>query len=196
MEENKSRPNNRRKKIAAFIIFPLLIIMGAVILFFDREYKATHFSTVVLGIGMGFLFVPLNTMTMSSIKKEEMGNATGIFNLLRNLGGSFGVAFITTMLARRAQFHQVHLVEHLTPFDRNLQSALPQISQILQGRGFIPSLSDQGSLGLIYGEVIRQASMLSFNDAFYLLSTMMMVILPLVLLMKKGKEGIPTTDLH
>jgi len=91
------------------------------------------------------------------------------------------------MLARRAQFHQVHLVEHLSPFDRNFQIALPQISQLLQDRGINPSLSDQGSLGLIYGEVIKQASMLSFNDAFYLLSTMMMLILPLVLLMKKGK---------
>jgi DHA2 family multidrug resistance protein len=125
-----------------------------------------------------------------------MGNATGIFNLLRNLGGSFGVAFITTMLARRAQFHQVHLVEHLTPFDRNFQIALPNISQILQGRGFIPSLSDQGSLGLIYGEVIKQASMLSFNDAFYLLSTMMILILPLVLLMKKGEAHGPGPGVH
>ena len=162
----------------------------------QADFNTVFWPRVVLGIGMGSLFVPLNTMTMSSIKKEEMGNATGIFNLLRNLGGSFGVAFITTMLARRAQFHQVHLIEHLTPFDRNFQITFPNISQILQGRGFLPSLSDQGSLGLIYGEVIKQASMLSFNDAFYLLSTMMMLVLPLVLLMRKGKEGIPTTDVH
>jgi len=60
--------------------------------------------------------------------------------------------------------------------------------RILQGRGINPSLSDQGSLGLVYGEVIKQASMLSFNDAFYLLSIMMMLILPLVLLMKKRKN--------
>lgn len=123
-----------------------------------------------------------------------MGYATAIFNLLRNLGGSFGVAFITTMLARRAQFHQVHLVEHLTPFDKNFQLAVPQISQMLQDRGFVPSLIDQGSINLIYGQVIRQASMLSFNDAFYLLSTMMMLILPLVLLMKKA--DVPEAGMH
>lgn len=162
----------------------------------QADFNTIFWPRVVMGIGMGFLFIPLTTMTMSSIRKEEMGNATGIFNLLRNLGGSFGVAFITTMLARRAQFHQVHLIEHLTPFDRNFQIVLPNISQILQSRGFIPSLSDQGSLGLIYGEVIRQASMLSFNDAFYLLSTMMMVILPLVLLMKKGKAYGPGPGVH
>jgi len=160
------------------------------------DFNPIFWPRVVLGIGMGFLFIPLTTMTMSSIKKEEMGNATGIFNLLRNLGGSFGVAFITTMLARRAQFHQVHLVEHLSPFDRNFQIALPQISQLLQGRGINPSLSDQGSLGLIYGQVIKQASMLSFNDAFFLLSTIMILILPLVLLMKKGKAEGPGPGMH
>jgi DHA2 family multidrug resistance protein len=126
-------------------------------------------------------------MTLSHIRKEEMGNATGIFNLLRNLGGSFGVAIVTTMLARRTQFHQVRLVEHVTPFDGNFQLALPQISRILQGRGFVPSLQNHGSLGFIYDQLLRQASMLSFNDAFYLLSIIMMLILPLVLLMKKGE---------
>jgi len=77
-------------------------------------------------------FIPLTTMTMSSIRKEEIGYATSIFNLLRNLGGSFGMAFVTTMLARRGQLHQVHLGEHFTPFDRNFQLALPQISQTLR----------------------------------------------------------------
>ena len=149
-----------------------------------------------MGVGMGFLFIPLTTLTLSGIRKEEMGNATAIFNLLRNLGGSFGVAIVTTMLARRAQFHQVHLVEHLTPFDRNFQLAVPQISQVLRDRGFISSPPDQGSLGFIYGELIKQASMLSFNDVFHLLSIMMMLILPLVLLMKKGKEGISPVGGH
>jgi DHA2 family multidrug resistance protein len=162
----------------------------------NADFNTIFWPRVVLGVGMGFLFIPLTTMTMSSIRKEEMGYATAIFNLLRNLGGSFGVAFITTILARRAQFHQVHLVEHLTPFDKNFQLAVPQISQMLQDRGFAPPLFDQGSINLIYGQVIRQASMLSFNDAFYLLSTMMMLILPLVLLMKKGKADVPGAGMH
>jgi DHA2 family multidrug resistance protein len=162
----------------------------------QADFNTIFWPRVVLGVGMGFLFIPLTTMTMSTIRKEEMGNATAIFNLLRNLGGSFGVALVTTMLARRAQFHQVHLVEHLTPFDRNFQLSLPQISQMLQDKGLIPSLSDQGSLGLLYHQLIREASMLSFNDTFYLLSAMMMLILPLVLLMKKGKEDVSGPGLH
>jgi DHA2 family multidrug resistance protein len=149
-----------------------------------------------MGLGMGFLFISLTTTTLSGIPKEEMGNATAIFNLLRNLGGSFGVAFTTTLLAIRAQFHQVHLVEHLTPFGMNLQRALPQISQLLQEKGFNPSLSTQGSLGLIQQQLLREASMLSFNDCFHLLSVMMILILPLVLLMKRGANAPPLPGIH
>jgi len=162
----------------------------------QADFNTIVWPRVMMSAGFGFLFILLTTLTLSDIRKEEMGNATGIFNLLRNLGGSFGVAIITTMLARRAQFHQVHLIEHLTPFDRNFQLALPQISRILQGRGFVPSLRNQGSWGLIYDQLLRQASMLSFNDAFYLLSIIMMLILPLVLLMKKGEAHGPGPGMH
>ena len=151
----------------------------------QADFNTIFWPRVVMGAGMGFLFIPLTTMTLSSMRKEEMGNATAIFNLLRNLGGSFGVAIVTTILTRRAQFHQVHLVEHLTPLDRNFQLALPQISQILQDRGFIPSSLNQGSLNLIYSQVLREASMLSFNDVFYILSIILILTIPFVLLMKK-----------
>ena len=113
----------------------------------SADFNTILWPRIVLGVGMGFLFIPLTTLTMSGIRKEEMANATAIFNLLRNLGGSFGVAFVTTMLARRAQFHQVHLAEHLTPFDRNLQLAIPQLSQTLQERGFPSPLSRPGKPG-------------------------------------------------
>jgi DHA2 family multidrug resistance protein len=86
-------------------------------------------------------------------------------------------------------------VEHLTPFDRAFQLTLPQISQILKNRGFA-SLPDQGSLGVIQAELLRQASMLSFNDTFHILSIMMVTILPLVLFMKVGKSGAPGQGIH
>jgi DHA2 family multidrug resistance protein len=162
----------------------------------QADFNTIFWPIVIRSIGMGCLFVPLTTMTLSDIRKEEMGNATSIYNLLRNLGGSFGVAVVTTMLERRAQFHQVRLVEHLIPFDRNFQLTLPQISRLLQGRGLISSLQNHGSLSLIYNQLIRQASMLSFIDAFYLLFIILMLLLPLVLLMKKGKAHNPRPGIH
>ncbi len=148
---------------------------------------------IVLGIGMGFFFIPLTTLTMSGIKKEDMGNATAIYNLIRNLGGSFGVAFVTTMLSRRAQYHQTHLVENLTPFDSSYQIFSEESAQFLQYRGFEDSLSEHGGLALIYKELLRQASMMSFNDAFHLVSIFMISVLPIVFFMKREKVGPPGT---
>ncbi len=153
----------------------------------QADFYSVAWPRIVLGIGMGFTVIPLMTLAFSSIKKEEMGNATAIFNLLRNLGGSFGVAFITTMIARRSQFHQAHLVEHLTPFDTTYQIATSQAAQFLGQRGFDVSTSQHGGLAVIYGQLLKQASMLSFNDAFYLLSVFMICTLPLLFIMKRDK---------
>lgn len=179
----------------ALLVFGIIVaaysthLMSQFNLFAD--FSTIIWPRVILGIGMGFLFIPLITQTMSGIRKEDMGNATAIFNLLRNLGGSFGVAFVTTMVARRAQFHQVRLVEHLTPFDMSYQIASSQTAQFLQYRGFDAVTSQHGGLGAIYGQLMRQASMLSFNDAFYLLSILMICTLPLMMLMKSGQSQMP-----
>ena len=155
----------------------------------SADFYTVIWPRIVLGVGMGFFFIPLTTMTMSGIRKEDMGNASGIYNLLRNLGGSFGVAFVTTILARREQFHQARLVDHLTPFNRSYQIFSEKSSHLLNFLGFEGSLSDRGGLALMYRELLRQASMLSFNDAFHLVSIMMISILPLVLLMRRAKEA-------
>ncbi len=153
----------------------------------QADFNTVIWPRIVLGVGMGFLFIPLTTMTMSSVKKEDMGNASAIYNLLRNLGGSFGVAFVTTIIARGAQTHQNSLVEHLSPFDRGYQIAVSQAGHALTYSGMNTAVSGNAAPATIYGQLLRQASMLSFNEAFYLLSICMILILPLVLMMKKGK---------
>lgn len=157
----------------------------------NADFITLSIPRVILGIGMGFTFIPLTTLTLSTIPKEEMGNATSIYNLLRNLGGSFGVAFVTTMIARRAQFHQARLVDHLTPFDVPYRLAADQGAQMLQYRGVPEAATDYGGLGLIYRGLMRQAAMLSFNDAFFILCIMMLCVLPLVLFLRRGKGGGP-----
>ena len=88
----------------------------------------------IQAVGIALFFVPLSYLTMAYISKEAMNNASAVFNLLRNLGGSFGVAFVTTLLARRAQFHQARLIENLTPFDPNYQLGLARIKEYLAPR--------------------------------------------------------------
>jgi DHA2 family multidrug resistance protein len=137
---------------------------------------------VVLGVGMGFLFIPLTTMTLSHIPKEKMTEATAMYNLLRNIGGSVGVAFVTTILARRTQFHHFRMVDHLTPFDTSYQVMKERISSLLSFRGLDSVSPDL----LIDVELQRQSAMLAFNDAFLIVSLILLIILPFVFIMRRG----------
>jgi len=142
---------------------------------------------VTLGIGMGCIFIPVTTLTLSHIPKERMGEATSIYNMIRNLGGSFGIAFATTMAARRAQFHQSRLVEHLTPFDPSYVAAKAKITSMLSMKGAHDMPADAG----IFRELMRQSSMLGFNDAFFVIAVTLISVLFLVLLMRppEGEKG-------
>jgi DHA2 family multidrug resistance protein len=136
---------------------------------------------VILGLGMGFTFIPLTTMTLSHIPKEHMTEASSLYNLLRNLGGSVGIAFVTTVVSRRSQFHQSRLVEHLSPFDPAYSSFHDKMSSFLGSHG----LPTSGADSLMYRELVRQSTALAFNDAFLTICLLMICILPLVFLMKR-----------
>jgi MFS transporter, DHA2 family, multidrug resistance protein len=149
------------------------------------DFNTVVWPRIIMGIGVGLIIIPLTTLTLSRMKKEQMGNATSIFNLVRNIGGSFGVAISTTILTRRAQFHQARLIDHLTPFDMPYALGSSRASEVLRQRGMEPAFSGQGGLAAIYDQVIREASMMSFNDVFYLLSVMLVLTVPLVFFMSR-----------
>ena len=93
-------------------------------------------AQVLQGVALAFLFIPLMALAMAKISPEKMGNATSIFNLMRNIGGSVGIAVMTTFLSRRAQVHQNHLVENITPASgQSLQNADGIARQFLRSRG-------------------------------------------------------------
>jgi DHA2 family multidrug resistance protein len=154
----------------------------------EADFNALMWPRIYLGLGMGFLFIPLTTLTLSSVPKPQMGNATGIYNLLRNLGGSIGVAFSATMFARRAQVHQSHLAEHLTFLDESFRAAVAKGQAVLPSLGMPDALAGNATLAKIYSELIRQATMLGFNDAFFVLSVMMACVLPLLLLLRRPEH--------
>lgn len=176
----------------------LFIISGVVITAYSTLLMARFtldvgFPTVLwprflMGFGMGMLFIPLTTLTVSHIPKEKMGNATAIYNLIRNIGGSIGIAMVTTMLNRRSQFHQARLTDNLTPYDPSYYMRAHQGADLLQKSGLDPSSAQQGGLGVMYQNTIRQATMMSFDDVFYLLTLMVLLLIPLVLFMKTKME--------
>lgn len=151
------------------------------------DYQYVLMPRIVQGFGVGCLFVPLTTLTLTHIPKEEMGNATGIFNLLRNLGGSFGIAFSATMLSRHTQINHNRLIEHVTPTGLTFQQAFYSLRFRLPQLGVNPALVDETAYGTIYRELRRQAMMLSFNDSFGYLFLIFFIVFPILFLLKRPR---------
>ena len=120
---------------------------------------------------------------MGTLHKEEMGNASGLFNLMRNIGGGVGIALTTTLLARMSQVHQAILVSHLTPYDPAYQITLQKIQGFLAQSG--GGVANPLAYGLIYQDLVRQATLMAFVDNFRIVGISCLVIIPVVFLFKK-----------
>ena len=142
-------------------------------------------ARVVQSFGLAFLFVPINTVAFSFIARAKTGYATGLINLARNIGGSSGIAICTTLIARREQFHQQRLIEHLSPLDLSYQSAINGVTRTFIAKGADPVQAAAQAHGLIYNMVQQQAAMLSFNEVFWVLGVAFLAVIPLVFLLKK-----------
>jgi len=141
---------------------------------------------VLQGFALGLLFVPLTTVTMGDLAREEIGNASTLFNLVRNVGGSVGIALISTMLTRVRIAHHDTLASHITIYDPAVQGLFRQFQQMFQMRGG-SAPPDQAAVAAINGLVARQASMLAFIDMFRLLGMIFLVLIPLVFLMRRPR---------
>jgi DHA2 family multidrug resistance protein len=137
------------------------------------------------GVSLSMLFVPITTVTMGPIPKEQMGNAASLYSLMRNLGASFGIATVTNYVARREQVHTDHLVSHVSPYIPQANSMLNNMQRMMEGHGFGPVTSMRQGYMQLWGLVERQAAILSYLDAFLLLAGLFVALVPLIFLMKR-----------
>jgi DHA2 family multidrug resistance protein len=151
----------------------------------DVSSMSITWPIILNGAAVSALFIPLSVTTMATLKTSELGNATGLFNLLRNVGGSVGISMVTTLLARRSQVHQAVMTPHVTPYDAPTQSALHSL---------MSHLSMDQALGVLYQQVQNQASLLAYVDDFRLMTLLCVLAVPLVLLFRKGHGG-PSAEL-
>jgi MFS transporter, DHA2 family, multidrug resistance protein len=171
-----------------------LMIGGASLLWLSSlnlqaGYWDIFWPQMIQGIGMSLLFVPLTTVSMDPIPRERMGNATSLFNLMRNIGGSVGIAATGTMLTRDSQSTTALLGAHVTPFNPAAQTMLAQIKQAFIAAGADAVTATNRAYAALFGVVQRQATMMSFVTIFQLLGVMFFALVPLVLLMKRPKAG-------
>jgi DHA2 family multidrug resistance protein len=152
----------------------------------DLEVARRSFvvANVIQGTGLALTFVPLATTAMGLLRKDEMGNATGLFNLLRNLGGSVGISMVTTMVARGAQAHQATLVTHLTPLDPAFQSRLQAMEATLRQQVTAVQAHVMAP-DAVYNSLLQQSNLLAYVDNFRWLALLCFLSIAVVLFFKK-----------
>jgi DHA2 family multidrug resistance protein len=140
--------------------------------------------SLVNGFAISFIFVPLTTTTMSQLGQAQIGNASGLYNLMRNLGGSIGIAFVTTMLARGAQSHQALMVGHLTPTDPAFAQRFAAAKNLL-AQHTDPVSATQQAYAAVYSLLDQQAHLWAFVDNFFLFGLLALAGIPLIFLFKR-----------
>jgi DHA2 family multidrug resistance protein len=159
-------------------------------------FETAMASRLVQSFGLAFLFVPMNVVAFNRVPAAKTTYAAGTLNLVRNIGGSTGIALVTTVLARRAQFHQAVLVADLHPASLQYQSFLAGAGRLLVAHGASAPDAARQAQGLAYGVLLRQATMMAFADTFWVMAVLCLVLLPMVMLMSPSRigQGPPTME--
>jgi len=182
-------------KVDARKLLAMGLAVGALTLFWlgslnrDLGYWDIFWPQFIQGMGLGLLFVPLTTITMSPIPRENMGNATAIFNLMRNIGGSMGIATATTLLTRHRQEHTNMLGSHVDSYAPQARAMFEQLRAAFVAQGADLATAAERARLALFGMVQREAMMLSFTDIFSWLSLLFVATLPLLLLMSSPPRG-------
>jgi len=173
------------------LIFGFVVLGVSTFMLGEVNFSISMFSVIVPnfmnGFAGGFIFVPLTTLAMSRLRKQEIGNAAGIYNLVRNIGGSIGIASVTTLLVRKAQVHQNYLAANVTAAD-----AAGSLMRGIEGRLFLSGSNaydaHQKALGAVYGMLQQQASLMAYVDNFHLLCYLSFLCIPVVFVFRGVKK--------
>ena len=149
----------------------------------------TQAGLMVRGFGLGLVFIPISTVAFAGLQGAQIAQGSALYNLMRQLGGSFGIAVLNTYIVNMTAFHRAELVTNLHPGDPAFQARLNGAAGALTAGGYSPAAAQAGALHLLDRAVQAQASTMAYNNAFILLGLTFLLALPAVLLLRKPKRG-------
>lgn len=148
---------------------------------------------IVRGIAMGMLFIPITTLSLSSLKGQQIGQGAAFTGMMRQLGGSFGIALITTFISSQNIVHRSDLVSKLSVNDAAVQQRVQGMTQNFVAKGMSPDVALNSSYKLLDFSVMKQATILSYMDVFLYIGIMFLVCIPFILLIKSNKKNKPVS---
>jgi DHA2 family multidrug resistance protein len=155
----------------------------------DAGETDVRIALLIRGAGLGMLFTPINNVAYASLEPQDAQQASGLINLARQLGGSFGIAVLATYVTTHTQYHRVDLVSNVYAGNPLVEERLRAFTANLLANGYGPDAAQRGAYALLDQQVTRQAAMLSYNDAWMLLILTFLLVSPAVLLLRRAKSG-------
>jgi DHA2 family multidrug resistance protein len=179
---------------AGFFVFFLFTFMMRDVLTPDTGVEHMFWPLILRGVGLGLLFVPITTLSLSTLKGKHIGEGAAFTGMMRQLGGSFGIAIITTYISRFNQEHRVNLVSHLDSTSFEVQQTVQKLQMGFMSKGYAANEALAKAYKVLEFKVMTQSSVLSFMDIFMYLGILFLVCIPFILLIKKGKNKINPAD--
>lgn len=155
----------------------------------DIDFAYSMWARIIISAGLPLLFIPITAASYDGMPPDRTDQASALINVARNQGGSVGVALAQTILARREQFHQSRLVEHVVPSDSHYQSAFQSLNQVFMAQGSNASDASRRAIAWIGRELGRQAIFLAYVDVFWVLTMLALAMIPLALLIRSIRLG-------
>ena len=153
-------------------------------------------ALIIRGAGLGFLFTPINNVAYGALKPSEAQQASGLINLSRQLGGSFGIAILINFVTSHSEYHRTDLVANVYASNPATEQRLQMLEGPFRAQGMNPTDARHSAFALLDQQVSQQAAMLSYNDAWMLLLETFLVVSPAILLLKRPKGAGPPVDAH
>jgi DHA2 family multidrug resistance protein len=183
------------------IAFGFAVLSGSLFYMTTHLYQGIDFKTAMLlriyqSVGLAFLFVPINTLVYNGVPPEKNNAVSGIVNLSRNMGGDVGIAFVTTLIARRSQKHQSDLSAHTTHYNAAFQAKLNGLVAAIERTGTSTSDALHKATAALYGQLVQQSTVLAYIDALQVLGIVTALMVPLLLLTQRPKKGEPAPAGH
>jgi DHA2 family multidrug resistance protein len=173
------------------IIFGLVLLAVSSFMFGSLNMNIAMsnivFPNVICGFALGFCFIPLATASFGTLKNEQMTNATGLQNLMKNIGGAVGISIVSTLLSRYSQIHQASMVSHLNPTNPVFQEKVGMVKAFLS-MSMNSDVAAQKTNFLMYVNLVKQSALWAYIDSFRLYGIIALVLIPMVFLLKKTKS--------
>ena len=180
---------------------PLLVSLGLIVFFLysfwgyktltaDTGADAFFWMLIFRGIGLGLLFIPITTLSLSTLKGQQIGQGASFTGMMRQLGGSFGVAIITTFMTRRGQQHRSHLLENYTADNPLFESKWHALTNSFLAKGMPIDKAEAAAYKMMDYGIGKQAAVLSYMDVFLYLGILFLICVPFVMMIKSSKQKV------